>query len=519
MKILLRRFPQARTLVMGAATLTLFWLPAPASMQAQASQDTQASQDNDPTHRDLALFAQFLDSHREISSQLQSNPALIGDPQYVQNHPELNTYLQGHPSVRAEVTDHPDLFMSIEDKHLPPPEQGEANPSTTPVTRRDLARFDQFLQTHQEIASQLRASPFLIGDPQYVENHPALNTYLQEHPGVKQEITDHPDLFMSMEDQWAKNPGLRDHDAGWQGGDGDRNEGLNRDAVEFDRFLDQHREIGELVRKNPSLLDDRQFVDNHPELRSYLQDHPQIREQIMHNPNGFMQLADRDNHDANWGGQGNGGRDGSLNRDAVEFDHFLDQHRELSQLVRSNPSLLDDRQFVDNHPALKSYLQDHPQIREQVMQNPNGFMQLADRDNGGDNRWRPGEPRPMDDRMMAFSGFLGNHDDIRNDLQRNPEMVKDQSYLQNHSELNSYLTAHPDVRAELMQNPQDFVHGAQQYNGANVGGAGVSGRGAGTSATTGTTGSAGVAGSTGASTGAGTSTTSSTTTHDSKPNQ
>ena len=68
--------------------------------------------------------------------------------------------------------------------------------------------------------------------------------------------------------------------------------------------------------------------------------------------------------------------------------------------------------------------------------------------------------------------------------------------MQNHAELDAYLNAHPDVRAELMANPQSFVHGAQQYDNASPsgtsGGAGASGRGTGTGSTNpapGTTGS------------------------------
>src|SRR5580698_383170 len=49
------------------------------------------------------------------------------------------------------------------------------------VTRRDLARFDQFLDTHREDAEQLRHTPSLIDDPQYLKMHPELNGYLQDH--------------------------------------------------------------------------------------------------------------------------------------------------------------------------------------------------------------------------------------------------------------------------------------------------------------------------------------------------
>ncbi|MGC2297586.1 MAG: hypothetical protein WA476_02210 [Acidobacteriaceae bacterium] len=96
----------------------------------------------------------------------------------------------------------------------------------------------------------------------------------------------------------------------------------------------------------------------------------------------------------------------------------------------------------------------------------------------------------MRDHMADFGGFLGSHSDIQRDLSRDPSVVRDHAYVQNHAELDAYLSAHPDVRAELMANPQNFVRGAQQYNTASPSGAaagtGVSGRG---TATTGMTGS------------------------------
>ena len=82
------------------------------------------------------------------------------------------------------------------------------------ITRRDLARFDQFLDTHREIADQLRKTPSLIDDPQFLQNHPELNTYLQDHPSVKQEISQRPDTFMRLEDSYARDANMRDRDAG-----------------------------------------------------------------------------------------------------------------------------------------------------------------------------------------------------------------------------------------------------------------------------------------------------------------
>jgi hypothetical protein len=113
---------------------------------------------------------------------------------------------------------------------------------------------------------------------------------------------------------------------------------------------------------------------------------------------------------------------------------------------------------------------------------------------------------PMHDHMADFGGFLHNHSDVQKDLTRDPSVVKDHEYVQKHAELDAYLNARPDLRAELMANPQSFVHGAQQYDGASPSGssagAGVNGRG------TGTTGSV-----------TGTSTNPATTHEPTKPNQ
>ena len=190
----------------------------------------------------------------------------------------------------------------------------------------------------------------------------------------------------------------------------------------------------------------------------------------------------------------------------ANFDRFLDQHREIAEQVRKDPSRLDDRTFVQDHPALQTYLQDNPGVREQIRQNPNAFMRQEDAYNRDANMR---DRDPMHDHMADFGGFLNNHSDIQKDLSRDPANVKDHDYVQNHAQLDAYLSTHPDVRAELMANPQSFVHGAMQYNASPTGtssGAGVT-NGCGTGTT-------------------GTSTTGSTTepstnpatTHDSKPN-
>ena len=367
------------------------------------------------------------------------------------------------------------------------------------VTHRDLARFDQFLDNHHEIAGQLRKTPSLVNDPQFLQSHPELNAYLQDHPSVKQEISERPDTFMRLEDSYGLDTNLRHHDAGMEDRDAGRGDMANRDdrrddhrdVASFDRFLDEHREIAQQVRKDPSLLDNQRFVQSHAALQTYLQENPGVRDQIRQDPSAFMRQEDAYSRDSNMRDRDPGAdRD---RRDVASFDRFLDGHREIAEQVRKNPSLLDNRDFVKNHPALQAYLEQNPGVRDQLRQDPNSFMRQEEaRDS---NR---GDRDPMHDHMADFGGFLRSHNDVRIDLSKNPSVVKDHEYVQNHTELDAYLNAHPDVRAELMANPQSFVHGSQHYtspSGVSTGaGAGVTGHG-----TMGTTGSMTGTGATGTS--------------------
>src|SRR5258708_39803542 len=56
----------------------------------------------------------------------------------------------------------------------------------------------------------------------------------------------------------------------------------------MDRFMDSHPEIAEQLRKNPSLVNNEEFVESHPALQQFLASHPGVREEFKENPNGFM---------------------------------------------------------------------------------------------------------------------------------------------------------------------------------------------------------------------------------------
>ena len=386
--------------------------------------------------------------------------------------------------------------------------------------REELARFDRFLDSHREIAEQLRKDPSLVDNKQFVKNHPALQTWLQQNPEIRQDLTKNPDVFMHQESRY------------------DRFEN-RRELANFDRFLDSHNEVADQLRKNPSLVNDQQFLKDHPNLNAYLQDHPEVREDLRNNPNGFMRQensydthrnegrADRnsgvdrnnqartdrtnnngdDNNQArssqadanrdNPGRQDYDRRDNDMSRDTHErdanrreranFDEFLDHHRETAEQLRKNPLLADDRQFLKNHPELQTYLQEHPQVREALKENPNAFTQQENRydsrenearynrsdkdiDTGRRDHDRRDNDLYRDDRgdrdsaHSSFGKFLGGHSEIARQLSKDPSLVQRQEYLRDHPELQQYLSEHPDVRQRLMADPQQFVKSAQEFN-------------------------------------------------------
>jgi hypothetical protein len=347
------------------------------------------------------------------------------------------------------------------------------------INRDELARFDQFLDSHREIADQLRKDPSLANDRQFLKNHPALQSYLQDHPQTRDALKDDPNIFMKDEARFERFGEKRDNDPN------------RRELANFDHFLDNHREIGQQVRRDPSLIENPQYLKDHPDLQAYLQDHPAIRQQIKDDPKAFMSAENRydraeDNRSHDLDRNDDRARDRG---DLASFEQFLDTHRETGEQLRKNPSLADNQQFLKDHPALQSYLQDHPAVREQLRQDPNAFMQQEarydrrednmnrdagyDRDRGNaDDRNRNAYDRDRGndfdrdrDAHRHFGEFLGNHGDIAQQLSKDPSLVKRQDYLQDHPELQDYLNQHPEVQQPLMADPQGFVSkSTQQFN-------------------------------------------------------
>ena len=532
------------------AAAPLLWLSPAISAHPSYPQDNRPAQNSDITREELARFDRFLDNHREISEDLRRQPQLVDDREYLERHPELRTFLQDHPAIREEIKENPNDFMRREerfDRHEDARERERGDIDRDRGRREELATFDRFLDRHHEVSEQLRRDPSLVRNQQFLENHPALQSFLQEHPRLNEDLQRNPDVFMHQEERFDRredrrndnddrvrndfdrddarnrvdnrqdndNRQDRDHDADRR--DFDRRDFDRRDndrrgeLARFDQFLDNHREISEQLRRNPSLVNDKKFVETHPALQSFLQEHQGIRQELNENPSAFMRQEERfDNH----GQPGQGVRDrdfddrhdarvdahedarnrndndrrdndlrqGTRDRDITHgqiasFDQFLDKHRETAEQLRRDPSLVNNKQFVDSHPALQAFLQQHQGVREEITENPNAFMQAENRFDAREN----GMGRDMRGEQASFGQFLGGHASIAGQISKNPSLLKNQEYMASHPELQNYLKAHPAAQSELTKNPDSFIKSAQQSNSST---ATASGTTAGTAKTT-----------------------------------
>jgi hypothetical protein len=78
---------------------------------------------------------------------------------------------------------------------------------------------------------------------------------------------------------------------------------------------------------------------------------------------------------------------GQHHRYAERLDNYFDAHPDVSQALRKNPRLIDNPQFVGNHPGLRDYFQKHPRVREALRRHPDRFMRREHRYEVSENRW------------------------------------------------------------------------------------------------------------------------------------
>ena len=253
----------------------------------------------------------------------------------------------------------------------------------------------------------------------------------------------------------------------------DRDVDLTRQQLAaFDQFLDGHPELAEQLRKDPSLVNNDDFVANHPDLQRYLQDHPEVREDLNQNPNAVMHQEQRYDRreDANRDRDRDRDRDQDPDRSRSDItrtelrnmDVFMDRHPEIAEQLRKNPALADNKQFVENHPALQQFLAAHPGVREEMRENPDAFMHREER---FDRREDMRADRDVTRRELAnMDRFMDSHPEIAEQLRKDPSLVNNKEFVQGHPALQEFLATHPGVSEEYKENPTAFMRQEQRFD-------------------------------------------------------
>jgi phage-related protein len=196
-----------------------------------------------------------------------------------------------------------------------------------------------------------------------VQSHPDLQKFLADHPGVREEYKENPNAFMHQEERFDQRQD--------QGRDRDVTRG---ELANMDRFMDHHPEIAEQLQKDPSLVDYKHFVQSHPDLQQFLADHPGVREEYKENPNAFMHQEERFDRREDF----NTHRDRDVTGGELSsFNEFMEGHSNIAGELSKNPSLANNQEYLENHPALNDYLKAHPQVHEELSENPQTFLESA----------------------------------------------------------------------------------------------------------------------------------------------
>ena len=68
----------------------------------------------------------------------------------------------------------------------------------------------------------------------------------------------------------------------------------------------------------------------------------------------------------------------------------------------------------------------------------------------------PSSDLPLAD-YQAFDTFAVAHPEVVSELSHRPELLKSDAYLTRHPELRDFLDSHAELRANLIENPGDYL--------------------------------------------------------------
>jgi hypothetical protein len=372
---------------------------------------------------ELMSLTNFLSSDAEVRSQLEANPRLVDDPNYLKDHPGLAQFLNSNPQVKQAIDRNPTGFMNLETHFVMRLAISE---------RPDAMVMNQFFVAHPDIEKELAAKPWLVNDQTYLKAHPALEAFLNSHPQLRQTFDQDPILFMSVEAHLQTRPeGGGYNRVGYPNPNGNYNN--SGEVRSMDQFLNSNPQIAKQLEANPSLIDNVKYLNDHPQLRAFLNSNPQIREAFIQNPSMFF--------------HGQQFQAGANSSDVATMDAYMDKHPDVARDLNAYPARINDSDYLAHHKDLEAFLKKHPNVRDEFTHNPSAFM----------------HQESSFDACAQMDDFLDNHKNVAKDLNSNPENVKDVSFLDHHKDLMSFLAKNPGVSDQVQNNPAGFMDQEKRF--------------------------------------------------------
>ncbi len=97
--------------------------------------------DNDLSKKELQDMDHFLDKHKKIEKDLQKNPTLANDHDYLKHHKPLESFLSKNPRVGEELRQNPSTFMQNQQRL-------EQHRMKNPPAAKPKTKIEQKEQTH-----------------------------------------------------------------------------------------------------------------------------------------------------------------------------------------------------------------------------------------------------------------------------------------------------------------------------------------------------------------------------------
>lgn len=133
------------------------------------------------------------------------------------------------------------------------------------------------------------------------------------------------------------------------------------------------------------------------------------------------------------------------------MEHYLNNHPKVADELHDNPSLINNPQWLAQHPTVKNWMNSHPDVKQDALHNPNQFVNHTERET-------------VEKDHQALNGtdkFLSTHPEVANQLKQNPSLIDNPQYRADHPELNNYLKEHPGVADEWKSHPEWFTKAAE----------------------------------------------------------